>query len=464
MLGFRRRVQKETFSPSPVEAKGRTARYRTGNLSLTTVGELVLTDGSFSVLWTSSALDSPLSNLVARLLEDGNFAIHEAGNGSGSDEFTWQSFNFPTNTHILGMIVEQRRLKNGTNLNINITTCSFGQGCNNTSMRDHGMADGSAMSRRWWTQPIDSLGDCGPPQSDVAMVTMEEETEAGGRRRASAVTDLSSCGWCLGIKGFSELPSNRNGGTCSGGGGREELELKQETQEDTRRVRTYPSRSEKEPRRPSSLRQTTEILQSCYPRSYLKMSALAIRPGFTLDQDGKKENLVRFSFPSERACASRPILGQISKSSLEQTSRSILGQTSRSILCLQNISWLDLQSISWPGLQNTSRSGFQTLASVRTLAPVRVISELCSHASRSTLTAPLPLCPALITFASLTALPDTHHIHFTCRSARHSSYSLDALLGTHHSRLAHHCSSIGTHRSLAGLPGTHHTRSTRCSA
>ncbi|XP_074566406.1 receptor-like serine/threonine-protein kinase SD1-8 isoform X2 [Curcuma longa] len=94
---------------------------RSGNLSLTAAGELVLTDGSSGVLWTSGAPDAPLSNPVAQLLDDGNFAVREAGGGGSPDDFAWQSFDFPADTHIPGMIVGRRRLKNGTDLNINIT-------------------------------------------------------------------------------------------------------------------------------------------------------------------------------------------------------------------------------------------------------------------------------------------------------------------------------------------------------
>ncbi|KAG6502607.1 hypothetical protein ZIOFF_034892 [Zingiber officinale] len=71
---------------------------------------------------TSGAPDSPLLNPVVQLLGDGNFVVHEAVGGGGSDKFMWQSFDFLVDTHIPGMIVRQRRLKNGTDLNINITT------------------------------------------------------------------------------------------------------------------------------------------------------------------------------------------------------------------------------------------------------------------------------------------------------------------------------------------------------
>ncbi|XP_042373292.1 receptor-like serine/threonine-protein kinase SD1-8 [Zingiber officinale] len=93
---------------------------RFGNLSLTTTGALVLTDGNSSILWTSGAPDSSLSNPVAQLFDDGNFAVHESGSG-GSDGFAWQSFDFPTDTQLPGMILGRRRLRNGTDLDINIT-------------------------------------------------------------------------------------------------------------------------------------------------------------------------------------------------------------------------------------------------------------------------------------------------------------------------------------------------------
>ena len=40
-----------------------------------------------------------LTNPVAQLLDDGNFVIREAK----SSEFAWQSFDYPTDTHLSGM-------------------------------------------------------------------------------------------------------------------------------------------------------------------------------------------------------------------------------------------------------------------------------------------------------------------------------------------------------------------------
>ncbi|XP_042401487.1 G-type lectin S-receptor-like serine/threonine-protein kinase At4g27290 [Zingiber officinale] len=71
---------------------------RSGNLSVTSAGMLILSDGN-STIWSSSGSPA-LANPVARLLDTGNFVVGETG-GSGSS--TWQSFDLPTDTLLPGM-------------------------------------------------------------------------------------------------------------------------------------------------------------------------------------------------------------------------------------------------------------------------------------------------------------------------------------------------------------------------
>ncbi|THU75077.1 hypothetical protein C4D60_Mb04t40100 [Musa balbisiana] len=75
---------------------------RPGTLFIATNGTLIITDDNLTAIWSSSS--PPLANPVAQLLDDGNFVVREAGSDSEDpNSFAWQSFDFPTDTHLPGM-------------------------------------------------------------------------------------------------------------------------------------------------------------------------------------------------------------------------------------------------------------------------------------------------------------------------------------------------------------------------
>ncbi|XP_074574564.1 receptor-like serine/threonine-protein kinase SD1-8 [Curcuma longa] len=91
-----------------------------GNLSMTSNGTLVLVDGSTSaVVWSTASLAPALVNPVAQLLDDGNFVVRE---DDEPDSFAWQSFDFPTDTFIPGMILGQRKMRTGRIIDIKMTS------------------------------------------------------------------------------------------------------------------------------------------------------------------------------------------------------------------------------------------------------------------------------------------------------------------------------------------------------
>ncbi|WOL08077.1 receptor-like serine/threonine-protein kinase SD1-8 isoform X3 [Canna indica] len=71
---------------------------RFGRLSLTANGTLVIAENS-TVIWSMSS--TALANPIARLLDNGNFVVDEANDSS--NEFAWESFDFPTDTILPGM-------------------------------------------------------------------------------------------------------------------------------------------------------------------------------------------------------------------------------------------------------------------------------------------------------------------------------------------------------------------------
>ncbi|XP_042456057.1 G-type lectin S-receptor-like serine/threonine-protein kinase At4g27290 isoform X2 [Zingiber officinale] len=74
---------------------------RSGRLSLSGEGMLVIASNNSTTIWSSSTM-TRLTNPEATLFDDGNFAVREAGNDE-PDSFAWQSFDFPTDTLLPGM-------------------------------------------------------------------------------------------------------------------------------------------------------------------------------------------------------------------------------------------------------------------------------------------------------------------------------------------------------------------------
>ncbi|WOL08027.1 hypothetical protein Cni_G16779 [Canna indica] len=87
-------------TPVWIANRDRPVTSRSGRLSLTTNGTLILTDDKSTVFWSSDSPAVPLANPVARLHDDGNFIVAD---DSGS--VAWESFNFPTDTVLPDMKV-----------------------------------------------------------------------------------------------------------------------------------------------------------------------------------------------------------------------------------------------------------------------------------------------------------------------------------------------------------------------
>nr|GMC53534.1 G-type lectin S-receptor-like serine/threonine-protein kinase At4g27290 [Ipomoea batatas] len=76
-----------------------------GKLMLKDNGILVILDGSKEEIWSSNSSTS-LKNPVARLLDTGNLVVRE-GNGHSSNNYAWQSFDYPGNTLLPGMKLDR---------------------------------------------------------------------------------------------------------------------------------------------------------------------------------------------------------------------------------------------------------------------------------------------------------------------------------------------------------------------
>ncbi|KAF8023931.1 hypothetical protein BT93_F1205 [Corymbia citriodora subsp. variegata] len=75
---------------------------RDGVLTFSNVGNLVVLNQSNSVVWSSKS-SRVLRNPVAQLLDSGNLVLGD-NSGSTSDEaYSWQSFDYPSNTLLAGM-------------------------------------------------------------------------------------------------------------------------------------------------------------------------------------------------------------------------------------------------------------------------------------------------------------------------------------------------------------------------
>ncbi|KAF8018357.1 hypothetical protein BT93_H3291 [Corymbia citriodora subsp. variegata] len=72
-----------------------------GTLEISNAGELVLLNRSNSVVWSTNST-KVLGNPVAQLLDTGNLVLRER-NSSDSADYSWQSFDYPSETMLVGM-------------------------------------------------------------------------------------------------------------------------------------------------------------------------------------------------------------------------------------------------------------------------------------------------------------------------------------------------------------------------
>ncbi|KAK3424248.1 hypothetical protein EUGRSUZ_F01054 [Eucalyptus grandis] len=72
-----------------------------GTLEMSNAGELVLLNQSKSVIWSTNST-KVLGNPVAQLLDCGNLMLRESNN-LGSVDYSWQRFDHPSNTLLVGM-------------------------------------------------------------------------------------------------------------------------------------------------------------------------------------------------------------------------------------------------------------------------------------------------------------------------------------------------------------------------
>ncbi|ONK74671.1 uncharacterized protein A4U43_C03F8930 [Asparagus officinalis] len=84
-----------------------------GKLFITNNGTLGITDGNSSIIW-SSTLTLEVTNPIARLLDTGNFVVTS---GDDLNNFSWQSFDYPTDTFVPGMKLG-RSWTSGLNCNL----------------------------------------------------------------------------------------------------------------------------------------------------------------------------------------------------------------------------------------------------------------------------------------------------------------------------------------------------------
>ncbi|KAE8681053.1 Serine/threonine kinase [Hibiscus syriacus] len=77
-----------------------------GVLHVTNQGILILVDGKSNSVWSSNALVLPLrpvSSPVVQLLDSGNLVVTDGTGNTSSENFIWQSFDYPSDTFIAGM-------------------------------------------------------------------------------------------------------------------------------------------------------------------------------------------------------------------------------------------------------------------------------------------------------------------------------------------------------------------------
>ena len=72
----------------------------TTSLTITPQGTLTITDHNSTVIWSMAS--TTVKNPIAQLLDTGNFVVRDAKSNS-ADGFSWQSFDYPTDTFLPGM-------------------------------------------------------------------------------------------------------------------------------------------------------------------------------------------------------------------------------------------------------------------------------------------------------------------------------------------------------------------------
>lgn len=72
---------------------------RSGSLTISADGNLVLVDGRKQVLWSANASSLTSNQTTVKLLDSGNLQLNDSGN------VVWQSFDHPTDTYLPGMKV-----------------------------------------------------------------------------------------------------------------------------------------------------------------------------------------------------------------------------------------------------------------------------------------------------------------------------------------------------------------------
>ncbi|XP_039161850.1 G-type lectin S-receptor-like serine/threonine-protein kinase At4g27290 [Eucalyptus grandis] len=75
---------------------------RSGVLTFSTVGNLVLLNQSNGVVWSSKS-SRVLQNPVVQLLDSGNLVIWDKFSSSSNEAYSWQSFDYPSDTLLAGM-------------------------------------------------------------------------------------------------------------------------------------------------------------------------------------------------------------------------------------------------------------------------------------------------------------------------------------------------------------------------
>ncbi|XAR56610.1 hypothetical protein NMG60_11037158 [Bertholletia excelsa] len=71
-------------------------------LTIAADGNLVLLTGAKNILWSSNA-SKTVENSVAKLLDSGNFVLMDERNLNTTEDYVWQSFDYPSDTLLAGM-------------------------------------------------------------------------------------------------------------------------------------------------------------------------------------------------------------------------------------------------------------------------------------------------------------------------------------------------------------------------